>query len=84
MFEGLPYGFFILLRLIVFGTTAYLAWISYRLNKYPWIWLFGFTAIIFNPLFPIHLGRDLWILVDILTAVFLIVSTLLFKIPKKF
>lgn len=84
MIEGWPYGFFTLLRLVVFGTTAYLSWLAYKSEKQAWTWVFGFIALVFNPLIPLHLGRDLWIVVDLLVALFLIVSIFAFKLPKDF
>ena len=83
MFSGWPYGFFTLLHLIVFGTTTYLTWSAYRSEKQTWIWIFGFIALVFNPLIPLHLGRDLWMWVDLLVAVFLIISIFAFKLPKE-
>ncbi|MFA4907250.1 MAG: DUF6804 family protein [archaeon] len=74
MIEGWPYGFFTLLRLVVFGTTVYLSWLACKSKKQAWIWIFGFIALVFNPLIPLHLGRDLWVVVDLLVAVFLIIS----------
>ena len=84
MIEGLPYGFFTLLRLVVFGTTAYLTWLAYRIEKQTWSWIFSFIALIFNPFTPLCLGRDLWVIVDLLVAVFLIISIFTFKLPKEF
>ncbi len=84
MIEGWPYGFFTLLRLVVFGTTVYLSWLAYRSERQIWAWAFGFIALVFNPLIPLHLGRDLWMAVDLLVAVFLIISIFAFKLPKAF
>jgi len=83
MIEGWPYGFFTLLRLVVFGTTVYLSWLAYKSKKQSWIWIFGFIALVFNPLIPLHLGRDLWMVVDLLVAGFLIISIFVFKLPKE-
>jgi len=83
MIEGWPYGFFTLLRLVVFGTTTYISWLAYKTERQVWIWVFGFTALVFNPLIPLHLGRDLWMIIDLLVAVFLIISIFAFKLPKE-
>jgi hypothetical protein len=71
-----PYGYYQLLRLVVCGAGAYVAWVSYH-SKYPWaVWLFGIVAILFNPLAPIHLSRAIWQPVDLACAVlFLLVCT---------
>ncbi len=83
MIEGWPYGFFTLLRLVVFGTTAYFSWLAYRSKRQTWTWSFGFIALVFNPLIPLHLGRDFWMAIDLLVAVFLIISIFAFKLPEK-
>lgn len=83
LIEGWPYGFFTLLRFVVFAATAYLAWLSYETKKEKWIWIYGFIAVIFNPFIPLYFGRDLWIIIDLLVAVFLIVSIFIFKLTAK-
>ncbi|MDD2388996.1 MAG: hypothetical protein PHP23_04595 [Desulfobacterales bacterium] len=84
MIEGWPYGFFTLLRLVVFGTTVYLSWLAHRSERQVWTWTFGFISLVFNPLILLHLGRDLWMVVDLLAAVFLIISIFAFKLPMAF
>ena len=64
LFDGWPYGFFTLLRFVVFATTAYIAWMAYEQQKEKWIWIFGFLAVLFNPFFPIYLNRDLWSIIE--------------------
>jgi hypothetical protein len=59
MVEGWSYGFFTLLRLVVFGTAVYVSYLAYKSEKQAWTWAFGFIALIFNPLIPLRLGRDL-------------------------
>lgn len=83
MIEGWPYGFFTLLRLVVFGTTVYLSWLAYKSERQSWIWIFGFIALVFNPLIPLHLGRGLWKVIDLLVGVFLFISIFAFKLPKE-
>ena len=78
-----PYGFYTLLRLVVCGATVYLAWLAYDSNKRVWIWPFGFIAVLFNPLIPIHFNRDLWRVIDLLVAIFLMISIFSFKIVKE-
>lgn len=82
MIEGLPYGFFTLLRLVVFGTTIYLSWLAYKSERQTWTWVFGFIAVVYNPLIPLYFSRDLWVVIDLLVAVFLVISIFAFKLPK--
>lgn len=83
LFDGWPYGFFTLLRFVVFATTAYIAWMAYEQQKEKWVWVFGFIAVLFNPFFPIYLNRDLWSIIDLATGIFLIVSIFVLKFAHK-
>jgi hypothetical protein len=80
MLEGLPYGFFQLLRLILFGSSAYLGWLSYVSKKFFWTWSFVIIGVVFNPILPLYLDRNLWRIIDLFVATFLIVSIFAFKL----
>lgn len=82
--DGLPYGFYSLLRLIVFFTIGYLAWLAIKSKNLFWAWLYGLVIILFNPIIPIYLSRDIWVIVDVFTAFIVIISLFIFKLPKKF
>jgi len=83
LFDGWPYGYFTLLRIVVTGTTAYSAWLAYDHKKGFWIWSFVAIAIIFNPIIPLHLGRELWLAIDLIAALFLFLSLFFFKLPNQ-
>lgn len=83
LFDGWPYGFFTLLRFVVFAATAYVAWMAYEQQKVKWVWVFGFLAVLFNPFFPIYLNRDLWSIIDFVTGVFLIISVFTLKFARR-
>jgi len=68
-----PYGYYQLLRFVVCGVSIYIAFIAYRWQKIWAVWLFGFIAVLFNPLIPIHLPREVWQLIDV-TCAFLFVA----------
>lgn len=69
-----PYGYYQLLRFVVCGAAAYVAWLSYH-SKYPWtVWVFGFVAILFNPLAPVHLSRATWGLLDLVCAALFVLA----------
>lgn len=82
LIDGWSYGFFTLLRFVVFAITAYVAWMAYKQQKEKWVWIFGFLAVLFNPFFPIYLNRDIWMVIDFITGVFLIISVFLLKLKK--
>ena len=69
----LPYGYYTLLRLVVTGVFIWAAFVSYE-RKYDILpWVFGVGAILFNPLIKIHLPKELWMVIDVATGIFLLV-----------
>lgn len=83
MIEGWPYGFFTMLRFVVFAISAYVAWMAYEAKKEKWVWIFGFLAVLFNPFIVIHLSREIWSIIDFIVGVFLILSIFIFKLKSK-
>jgi len=70
-----PYFYFQLLRWIVAGTAVYNVIYSYKSNYIRWVWIMIVIAIIFNPFEPFFLGKGIWIVLDIISAIiFLIFS----------
>jgi hypothetical protein len=63
--------------MIGFGLFAFRAYIRHD-NTYFIIWLA--SAILINPLFKISLGREIWNIIDVIWAIWLLVSI---KIEKK-
>jgi hypothetical protein len=66
-----PYGFYLLLRLVVCASCGYAA---YFLRQDPVLSVhfipLVFLAVLFNPILPVHLGSLLWLLIDLGTAVY--------------
>jgi len=79
-----PYGYYQLLRFVVCGVGGYVAWLSYH-SKHLWAaWLFGFVAVLFNPLAPFHLSREIWQPVDLASAVLFLMAIVVVKsTPEK-
>ena len=63
----LPYGFYSFLRLAVTVASIIAALELKKENNFLWV-LFGGIALLFNPLFPVHLGREFWLLIDLAVA----------------
>lgn len=68
-----PYGFYMLLRLIVFGASIYA---GIRLGAGNLLmWAFVVTAIAYNPVFRVSFEREVWAVINVVSAVpFLIVG----------
>jgi len=77
----LPYGFYTLVRIVVCLSAAFMTWISYKKNMSLWMWIMIVVLILFNPLFPIHFLKELWILLDIATC--FIFGFFLFKYNRR-
>ena len=76
-----PYGYYQLLRLVVCGVAVYVAFMAYRWQKMWAVWLFGFIAVLFNPLIPIHLSREIWQPVDIVCGILFMVIAIILSEP---
>lgn len=67
-----PYGYFQFLRLLVTGYAGYLAFQYFRSGPTVAAWLFGFLALIFNPVFIIAMSRDVHAIFDIFAAIVIV------------
>ena len=75
----LPYGYYQLLRWVVCASGAYIAFMAYDLKKTFFIWSMAIIAVLFNPLAPIHLDKDTWVVIDVVVALFFIGSIFVVK-----
>jgi hypothetical protein len=58
------YGFFVLLRLVVSIAAAILALMAYKQSATGWMCVMIGTHLLFSPLVPIQLRRDVWRVID--------------------
>ncbi len=75
-----PYGYFVFLLILVTGVSLYNVSLSHRNNKRSWVIVMIVVAILFNPLIPIYLEKELWIFIDVLAAGILLFAS--YSIPK--
>lgn len=78
-----PYGYYILLRWVVTASAIFLVWIAYNLKKTFWLFLMGIIALLFNPIAPIHLDKETWIIIDLIVATIFLVSIFKIKIYER-
>lgn len=66
----LPYGYYTLMRIVVCGAAAFIAYSVYqRQGKVSvWVLVMGGMVLLFNPLIPIHLSREIWAPIDVISA----------------
>jgi len=77
---GNPYGYYVLLRIVICAICAFLAFRAMETGNDKWVWILGVTAVIYNPVIRIHLTREIWSVVNIATVV---VFAITFGIPRK-
>jgi hypothetical protein len=85
LIDGLPYGYFRLLRIVVcIASVAMVVYSNNVIIKYEWIsWLFIGMAILFNPILPVYLSRSTWIVIDFIAGAIFIACGFLFNKLKK-
>ena len=74
-----PYAYYILLRWICCPIFVFLAVQASENGQNGWVWAFGVTAVLYNPIFPVHLNREIWSVLNIATIVLLAISVVRLK-----
>lgn len=67
----LPYGYYQLLRVVVFTTAAFLCWreyLDYGKIVDLMVLALGTIALVFNPFLPVELPRLVWMIANLLVA----------------
>lgn len=77
-----PYGYYILLRWVITGVAVFVWWIASELERKGWSWVMIGIAILFNPLMPIHLNKETWVIIDFIVAILFLASIFSIK-PKE-
>ena len=63
----LPYGFYTFLRLLVSIAGTVAAVNLQKEGNFLWV-LFAAIVLLFNPLIPVYLSRELWFPIDLFVA----------------
>tara|TARA_B100001989_G_C24516571_1_gene453492 strand:+ start:232 stop:558 length:327 start_codon:yes stop_codon:yes gene_type:complete len=65
----MPYGYYSILRICVCVCGLLTAYIDFQNGK-PKVttWLCILLAVIFNPVIPIHLTREIWLVLNVIAA----------------
>ncbi len=69
-FFKFPYGIYTLLRIVVTLSAAFIIYDNYKKtnNVNTTLVIFSMILIVFNPVFPIRLNRELWLPIDLTAA----------------
>ena len=71
-----PYVYYTILRIVIFISAIYISTKYYQASNEKWLWIYGIIAFIYNPIFSIHLNREIWSVVNIATIVVIVISML--------
>lgn len=69
-----PYSYYLLLRVVCCAVCVYIAMRAAEIGKTKWTWIFGVTAVIYNPLIRIHLTREIWSVINVVTMLLLLAT----------
>ena len=68
----MPYGYYQLYRFVAMGAFFYLAYAEQERKEWMVVWIV--SGLLVQPFFKVALGRDIWNIVDVTWAFFLIFS----------
>jgi hypothetical protein len=75
-----PYGYYVLLRWICCPVSAYAALQAFRQGREQWGWVLGVMSALYNPILPLHLTREVWTVVNLITIGIAIRSVFVLKV----
>jgi hypothetical protein len=75
-----PYGYYILLRWVTCGVFAYLAFQAFNQERQGWVWILGITAAVYNPIIRVHLTREIWSVLNVITIGIAVASIFVIKV----
>ena len=75
----MPYGYYQLVRVWAFIEFSYLGIRAHRKGSLPGIIIYATLTVLFQPFAKIALGRELWMIMDLVVAVGLVYSGIKLK-----
>lgn len=78
-----PYAYYTLLRWVTCGSAVAGFIVAVQENLVAWCWIMGMVALLFNPIIPIHLTREIWQPIDIAAAAVFLVSIFLLRVKRQ-
>lgn len=72
---GHDYHYYQILRWIIMVVSVYLAYSYFSSDNKKFGWIFTTIAILFNPILPFFFEKDVWHLLDVVTAIIFLFSS---------
>ncbi len=79
---GLHGNFYFVQKIIITAVSIYMIFSAIEVRKAHWIIGYAIIIIIYNPAMPMDMGRMLWLISDLISAVFFIISLATFRNPN--
>lgn len=84
-FLNMPYSYYHWLRIFVFITAITVMIADFKNANPLWLVVFGFIAIIFNPIYPVHLySKENWLILDIVCVFLFAVKIYIYSSSSRF
>ncbi len=77
------YGYYVLLRWVCCAVFAYLAFQALAQEKQGWFWVLGITAVVYNPIVRVHLTREIWSIMNVITIGLAVASFFALKVKDE-
>lgn len=77
--EKQPDSFYTLLRWVCCAVFAYSAVISFQMKRLLWLCIFGVLAVLFNPISPLGLDRNSWIVADWFSIGVMVIAAVIYR-----
>lgn len=78
----LPYGYYMFLRWAVCAVSVYVVVLGLQTGRIWAAWLYGALAVLFNPIFRIHLSKDIWQPINVITSILLVLAVIVIGQPN--
>mgnify|MGYP001105543646 CR=1 FL=1 len=79
----MPYGYYQLVRFLALLGFGVLAYRSNEVKDQIGLIIFGGLALLFQPFFKVALGREVWVVVDIIVGSGLVINLIVNRIKRK-
>jgi hypothetical protein len=77
--EKQPDSFYTLLRWVCCPVFAYSAVTSFQMKRLLWLCIFGVLAVLFNPISPLGLDRNSWIVADWFSIGVMVIAAVIYR-----
>jgi hypothetical protein len=74
-----PYAYYQLMRVVVCIAAAVGAYHAFKTDRTGWVWVLGAVAILFNPIAPIHMDKESWVVPDLIGAIIMFLAAVKLK-----